>query len=70
MKLIDYFQCIKDEKLFEKSIHFVEIPKPEENLIDEKIVSDFEKMQTIIEIARKLREKKNISLKSPIMVIK
>lgn len=53
----------------EKSIHFLQIPTPLEQLFDDEIEKSVGRMQKIIEIARTLREKKKISLKQPISVI-
>ena len=54
----------------EDSIHFLMIPEFNPKLIDEKIESAVANMQKVIELARILREKKEISLKQPITVRK
>jgi isoleucyl-tRNA synthetase len=57
----------KESKLFSESIHFLMIPDSEEKLIDAQIQRVLADTQEIIETGRKLRDKKKISLKHPIM---
>lgn len=52
---------------YQDSIHHLFIPEPVENLKDDKINELMNVTTDIIETARNLREKKNISLKQPIM---
>lgn len=55
--------------LQEASIHFLQIPEVNEQLIDEQVVERMGKVMSIIETARKLREQRNMSLKQPIMAL-
>lgn len=57
----------KDSKLNEPSIHHLLIADVNENLINEKVTEQMNKVMSIIETARKLREQKKVSLKQPIM---
>ena len=52
--------------LLEGSIHFLRIPEYNEKLLDDKIEKIMQNMITVIELGRKLRESKKISLKKPI----
>ena len=52
----------------EQSVHFLQIPQALEHLVDEEIEKSVGNMQKVIQIARTLREKKNLSLKQPISV--
>ena len=56
----------EDSKLIEGSIHFLQIPEYNEKLLDAKIEKIMENMITVIELGRKLRESKKLSLKRPI----
>lgn len=57
-----------DSKLNQDSVHFIEIPKFDPNLIDEQIETDVERMQQVIELGRQIRDRRKVSLKQPIMV--
>lgn len=57
----------KESKLYAESIHFLMIPDYDEKLIDTQIQRVLADTQEIIETARKLRDKKKISLKHPIL---
>lgn len=48
------------------SIHFLSIPQYEEKLINEKIEKMVQRMQSTIELGRKIRDNKNISIKNPL----
>ena len=52
--------------LLEGSIHFLQIPEYNEKLLDDKIEEIMKNMINVIELGRKLRESKKISLKKPI----
>lgn len=52
------------------SVHFVEMPQFNESLIKLEIEETVKRMQKIIEIGRKLRDNKKISLKTPVLDIK
>lgn len=57
----------KDDKhYYAESIHFLSIPGYKENLLNERIEKMVERMQNAIEIGRKIRDNKNISLKTPL----
>ncbi len=55
-----------ESALFEKSIHFLQLPDYNPAMLDDSIESSMSAMQNIIEVARNLREKKGVSLKQPI----
>ncbi|EGR29757.1 isoleucine tRNA synthetase, putative [Ichthyophthirius multifiliis] len=56
----------QDSHYYEKSVHLLRIPEPKQDLLDEKVEIDFERMQTIINSSRQIREKRKVSLKQPI----
>jgi len=59
-------KCISpDSQYYEKSIHFLRIPKFEASLIDEKIEKGVDLMMTILEDARILKEARKVSFKQP-----
>lgn len=58
----------KNSPFYEESIHFLQIPQSLEHLHNEEIEDCVARMQKIIELARKLRETKKVSLKQPIKV--
>ncbi|ODV71112.1 isoleucine--tRNA ligase ILS1 CYBJADRAFT_169660 [Cyberlindnera jadinii NRRL Y-1542] len=49
-----------------RSVHFLSYPTVREELFDEKIETAIKRMQTVIELGRNIREKKMISLKTPL----
>ena len=51
-----------------ESIHFVRIPKFDQSLINETIERDVNKMQTVIELGRKIRDRRKTPLKQPVTV--
>ncbi|CAD8161022.1 unnamed protein product [Paramecium pentaurelia] len=59
-------KCIPQGKMNQESIHFLQIPEVRKELIDPKIESQVEKMQIVVESARKLREAHKLSLKQPV----
>lgn len=59
----------KDSKYKNESVHFLQIPEANEALLNEAMESNVKKMQSIINLARTLREKKKINLKQPIQSI-
>ncbi|KAF4567536.1 isoleucine--tRNA ligase [Pleurotus pulmonarius] len=50
-----------------RSVHFLAFPEPKAEYFDEDIERQVKRMQTIIELTRYLREKNNLSLKTPLM---
>ena len=54
----------------QESIHFVMIPQFKAELINEGIEKSVSRMQVIIDLARKVRDKKKIVLKTPVSRIK
>lgn len=48
------------------SVHFLSYPVVREDLFDEKIETAVSRMQTVIDLGRNIREKKLISLKTPL----
>jgi isoleucyl-tRNA synthetase len=53
-------------ELNQPSIHFLQIPVVKEELIDEAIELRIARMQSAIENGRLIRDRKNISLKTPL----
>ncbi|KAK9721381.1 isoleucine--tRNA ligase [Basidiobolus ranarum] len=51
----------------ERSIHFLLFPEVREEYFDPEIERAVSRMQSVIELGRIIREKKNISLKTPLM---
>ncbi|EPX74150.1 cytoplasmic isoleucine-tRNA ligase Irs1 [Schizosaccharomyces octosporus yFS286] len=49
-----------------RSVHFLPFPSYREELSDEAVLRRVKRMQTIIELARYVREQNNISLKTPL----
>ena len=54
------------KQYFADSIHFLNIPDYDEHLINERIEEMVQRMQSTIELGRKVRENKNRSLKTPV----
>ncbi|CCE63177.1 hypothetical protein TPHA_0E00820 [Tetrapisispora phaffii CBS 4417] len=50
----------------DRSVHFLSYPIVKKELFDEKIEVAVSRMQTVIELGRNIREKKTISLKTPL----
>lgn len=55
-----------NKDLYAESIHFLNIPNYEEKFINERIEKMVLRMQSAIEIGRKIRDQKNISVKNPL----
>jgi isoleucyl-tRNA synthetase len=55
-----------DKNYFADSIHFLNIPQYEDKLLNERIEKMVERMQSAIEIGRKIRDQKNKSIKTPL----
>lgn len=51
---------------YAESIHFLQIPQYQEKLLNERIEKMVERMQSAIEIGRKIRDTKNLSVKTPL----
>jgi len=56
----------EDKNYFADSIHFLQIPQYEEKLLNERIEHMVDRMQSSIEIGRKIRDHKNKSIKTPL----
>jgi len=56
----------QDKNYFAESIHFLSIPGYEESLINERIETMVGRMQSAIELGRKIRDHKNKSIKTPL----
>jgi isoleucyl-tRNA synthetase len=56
----------EDKNYYAESIHFLQIPNYEEKLLNERIEKMVERMQSSIEIGRKIRDQKNKSIKTPL----
>ena len=50
----------------EDSVHFTQLPKAEEQFINEDVERRVAAMRTVIEIVRTLRERKSIPVKYPL----
>eukprot|EP00825_Cyclidium_porcatum_P035469 TRINITY_DN3720_c0_g2_i3.p1 TRINITY_DN3720_c0_g2~~TRINITY_DN3720_c0_g2_i3.p1 ORF type:complete len:502 (+),score=106.66 TRINITY_DN3720_c0_g2_i3:75-1580(+) len=59
----------KKSKYYNQSVHFLQIPEVNEALLNESMETNVKRMQSIINLARTLREKKKINLKQPIQAI-
>ena len=57
-------------ELRQASVHHVQIPHPQQKLIQKEVGVAMEEVISIIETARKLREWKDLSLKQPIKSLK
>ena len=55
-----------ESKLRQDSIHFLFIPDVNKALLDEAVTVQMNNFMSIVQTARKLREKKKVSLKQPI----
>jgi isoleucyl-tRNA synthetase len=55
-----------DKDYFGDSIHFLQIPNYNESLLNESIEVMVERMQSAIELGRKIRDQKNKSIKTPL----
>ncbi|QLG74830.1 hypothetical protein HG535_0H01570 [Zygotorulaspora mrakii] len=58
-------QCTKDGR----SVHFLSYPEVREEFFDEAIEKSVARMQSVIELGRNIREKKTISLKTPLKTL-
>jgi isoleucyl-tRNA synthetase len=56
----------EDQHLNQPSIHFLDIPQFNEKLLDDAIENRVARMQSAIENGRLIRDRKNISLKTPL----
>lgn len=60
-------KCLTEDSRFkEESIHFLQIPQPNENLINDDLLPVIDRMQRIIEKSRYIREIKNVPVKQPV----
>jgi isoleucyl-tRNA synthetase len=59
----------EDSAIFQESIHFIQIPDVNENLFDDEVEKRVARMISAIENGRLIRERKNISLKTPLSQI-
>lgn len=48
------------------SVHFLHLPSYDNSRLNQEAVDAMEQLQTIVELGRNIREKKNISLKTPV----
>jgi len=55
-----------DKDLHQESIHFLQIPDFNESLLNEAVEKRVQRMQSAIENGRLVRDRKNISLKTPL----
>ena len=46
-----------------QSVHYLMQPEPNTNLLDENVEKSMEAMQTVVELARYIRDNKNLPLK-------
>lgn len=59
----------KDADLYQKSVHFLQMPEYNEALLDERVEKRFARMQSAIENGRLIRDRKNLSLKKPLKCV-
>lgn len=57
---------VNDKELHTESIHFLQIPEVDESLIDPLVEKRVARMQSAIENGRLIRDRKNLSLKTPL----
>lgn len=55
--------------LYQKSVHFLQIPDYDEALLDDRVEKRFARMQSAIENGRLIRDRKNLSLKRPLKCV-
>lgn len=55
-----------DKDLYQESIHFLQIPEVNESLLDPLVEKRIARMQSAIENGRLIRDRKNLSLKTPL----
>ena len=55
-----------NKDLFQESIHFLQMPEVNEDLVDAAVEQRVKRMQSAIENGRLVRDRKNISLKTPL----
>lgn len=55
-----------DSAYYAQSVHFLSIPEYKEELLNERIEQMVSRMQAAIEIGRKIRDTKNLSIKTPL----
>eukprot|EP00929_Paragymnodinium_shiwhaense_P060592 TRINITY_DN30254_c0_g1_i1.p1 TRINITY_DN30254_c0_g1~~TRINITY_DN30254_c0_g1_i1.p1 ORF type:complete len:1160 (+),score=334.10 TRINITY_DN30254_c0_g1_i1:233-3712(+) len=53
-----------------KSVHFVMIPEPDMEALDESIIKAIERMQGLVELGRLCREKRQVGVKMPLKSMK
>jgi isoleucyl-tRNA synthetase len=58
--------CVNPKHKDTRSVHFLSFPSVREELFNEEIELAVSRMQKVIELGRNIREKKNISLKTPL----
>lgn len=58
-----------DQDLYQKSVHFLQMPTYNEALLDDKVEARFTRMQSAIENGRLIRDRKNLSLKKPLKCV-
>ena len=60
----------EDSKFNEDSIHFLQIPEPDDSLVHHETNQAVENMQKIIELSRKVRDQHNLPIKKPLKTLK
>lgn len=58
-----------NHQYYSDSIHFLQIPNYDEKLIHEKIEVMVSRMQSVIELGRKIRDTKGVSVKTPLYTV-
>jgi len=59
----------EDKDLNQDSIHFLQLPMPDESLLDAAVEQRVARMQSAIENGRLIRDRRNISLKTPLSAV-
>ncbi|CDJ59587.1 isoleucine-tRNA synthetase, putative [Eimeria maxima] len=56
--------------LYAESVHFLLLPPPKEELRDERVEEKMKRMQSVIVMGRTLRERRRVSLKTPVSLLR
>eukprot|EP01028_Stygiella_incarcerata_P005971 TRINITY_DN2462_c0_g1_i1.p1 TRINITY_DN2462_c0_g1~~TRINITY_DN2462_c0_g1_i1.p1 ORF type:complete len:1134 (+),score=319.59 TRINITY_DN2462_c0_g1_i1:134-3535(+) len=57
---------IPSEEEQEESVHFMMIPKPKEEYFNEKVERMVERLQTVVQLGRQIRDRNKVPLKKPL----
>lgn len=65
-KMYRNLRCFLSDAEREDSVHYLQIPKPDESMFDKKTEMAMSRMQTVIELARVIRDRETLSIKTPL----